>query len=329
MLPSTVPGTRVNKLASMMTFVRVVESGSLTAAARQLGISVSAVAKGLARLEEELQTQLLVRSTRKVTPNDDGRMFYARCQQILNDIEDAEGALRDAREGPKGRLRMAMPVLFGRLTFLPRAAQFHARYPQIVLDIAFEDRRLALIERGLDLAVQVGELRDSGYIRRELHRGLRLTAASPAYLARNGIPRAPADLAKHNCITASTSPVWRFRENARDMELPVRGNLVVTGGDALREAALLDLGIVQSNWWTLAGDVASGKLTPLLERYSVEGGPLSVVYPPTRHVPRKVRVMVDFLVEITRIASTGERGQSGRRRAGGARKNGQTVFPSG
>ena len=317
----------MNKLASMTTFVRVVESGSLTAAASQLGISVSAVAKALARLEDELQTQLLVRSTRKVTPNDEGRMFYARCQQILNDIEDAEGALRDAREGPRGRLRMAMPVLFGRLSFLPRISQFHARYPQIVLDIAFEDRRLDLIERGIDLAVQVGELRDSGYISRVLNRGLRLTAASPAYLARHGAPRTPADLAGHNCITASTVPIWRFREAARDVEDSVRGNLVVTGGDALREAALLDLGIVQSNWWTLAGDVASGKLTPLLERYAVPGGPLSVVYPPTRHVPRKVRVMVDFLVEMTRLAAPSERSPKGRRRGANPRKNGQMVFP--
>ena len=256
-------------------------------------------------------------------------MFYARCQQILNDIEDAEGALRDAREGPKGRLRMAMPVLFGRLSFLPSVAEFNARYPQIVLDIAFEDRRLDLIERGLDLAVQVGELRDSGYISRVLNRGLRLTAASPVYLARHGTPRAPADLAGHNCITASTAPMWRFRENGREVEVSVSGNLVVTGGDALREAALLDLGIVQSNWWTLAGDVGSGRLTPLLERYAVPGGPLSVVYPPTRHVPRKVRVMVDFLVEMTRVQGHGERGPKGRKRAVHPRTNGQMVFPSG
>jgi DNA-binding transcriptional LysR family regulator len=288
---------------------------------------VSAVAKALARLEDELQTQLLVRSTRKVTPNDEGRMFYARCQQILNDIEDAEGALRDAREGPRGRLRMAMPVLFGRLSFLPRVSEFHARYPQIVLDIAFEDRRIDLIERGIDLAVQVGELRDSGYISRVLNRGLRLTAASPAYLARHGAPRTPADLTGHNCITASSAPMWRFRENGRDVDVSVSGNLVVTGGDALREAVLLDLGIVQSNWWTLAGDVASGKLTPLLERFAVPGGPLSVVYPPTRHVPRKVRVMVDFLVEMTRIAAPPERGPKGRRRGANPRKNGQMVFP--
>jgi DNA-binding transcriptional LysR family regulator len=317
----------VKKLASMTTFVRVVESGSLTAAAGQLGISVSAVAKTLAKLEQELQTQLLVRSTRKVVPNDDGRMFYARCQQILNDIEDAEASLRAAQQSPRGRLRMAMPVLFGRLTFLPHVAEFNQRFPDIVLEVDFEDHRLDLIGRGLDIAVQVGELRDSGCISRVLNRGLRVTAASPAYAARHGTPRTPADLERHNCIVSSRWPLWRFNENGRSVEFPVHGDLVVNGGDALREAALLGLGIVQSNWWTLSSDVASGRLTPVLERNAVEGRPLSVVYPPMRHVPRKVRVMVDFLVEITRVAAPSERSAKTRRRAGAPRKNGQMVFP--
>ena len=284
----------------MVTFVRVVESGSFTAAAGQLGVSVSAVAKAVSRLEEELETQLLVRSTRKLAPSEEGVAFYSRCQQILNDIEDAEASVKSARRSPKGRLRMAMPVLFGRLTLLPRVAEFSARYPDIVLDVAFEDRPVDLIERGLDIAVQVGELRDSGYISRELNRGPRITAATPAYFRRHPAPETPADLARHNCIYAANGPDWQFQENGRLLDVTARGNLVVTGGDALREAALLDLGVVQSNWWTLSGDVAAGRLTPVLERYAVGGRPLSVVYPPTRHVPQKLRVMIDFLVEIAR-----------------------------
>src|SRR5688572_1114289 len=299
----------------MVTFVRVVESGSFTAAAGQLGVSVSAVAKAISRLEEELETQLLVRSTRKLAPNDEGRAFYARCQQILNDIEDAEASVKSARRSPKGRLRMAMPVLFGRLAFLPRVAEFSARFPDIVLDVAFEDRLVDLIERGLDIAVQVGELRDSGYISRELNRGPRITAASPAYFRRHPPPATPADLARHNCIFAANGPDWQFQENGRVLDVAARGNLVVTGGDALREAVLLDLGLVQSNWWTLSGDVAAGRLTPVLERYAVEGRPLSVVYPPTRHVPQKLRVMIDFLVEITRLPPATERALNARRRA--------------
>jgi DNA-binding transcriptional LysR family regulator len=310
----------MNKLLSMLAFVRVAESGSFTAAARQLGVSVSAVAKAVTRLEEDLETQLLVRSTRKLALNDDGREFYGRCQQILNDIEDAEGALRDAKQAPKGRLRMAFPVMFGRLTFLPRVEEFSARYPDIVLDIAFDDRPVDLIERGFDVAVQVGDLRDSGLISRVLNRGPRVTAASPAYLKRHGEPKTPADLADHNCIAGTLGPVWTFNEDGTQTEMLVRGNLVVTGGDALREAALLNLGIVQSNWWTLSHDLAAGTLKPVLARYAVDGRPISVVYPPTRHVPRKLRVMIDFLVEITRLAPATERALARRDRAPATRK---------
>jgi DNA-binding transcriptional LysR family regulator len=319
----------MNKLNSMITFVRVAESGSFTAAAGQLGVSVSAVAKAVARLEEELETQLLVRSTRKVALNEEGRAFYARCREILNDIEDAEASVKASKHSARGRLRMAMPVLFGRLTFLPRVAEFSARNPDIVIDVAFEDRRVDLIERGLDLAVQVGELRDSGYITRMLNRGPRLTAASPAYLARHGEPTKPADLAAHNCIAASSDATWMFQENGRAENLEARGNLVVTGGDALREAALLGLGVVQANWWTLANDIAAGRLTAVLERYAVEGRPLSVVYPPTRHVPQKVRVMVDFLVDITRLPSGSQHAPAPRRGVRVTGKKRQTVFPQG
>jgi DNA-binding transcriptional LysR family regulator len=291
----------MNKLQAMIAFVRVAESGSFTSAAAQLGVSVSAVAKAVSRLEEELGAQLLARSTRRLALNDDGRNFYARCQQILNDIEDAEASVKSAGETPKGRLRMALPVLFGRLTFLPHVAEFIARYPDIVLDLSFDDRPVDLIERGLDVAVQVGNLSDSRCITRMLNHGPRVTAASPSYLERHGEPKTPGDLAAHNCIVSNYGPVWSFNDRGNRIEVPVRGNLVVTGGDALREVVLLGLGIAQSNWWTLRHDLAVGTLKPLLAEYAVEGRPLSVVYPPTRHVPRKLRVMIDFLVEITRL----------------------------
>ena len=291
----------MNKLLTMLSFVRVAESGSFTAAATQLGVSVSAVAKAVTRLEEDLGVQLLVRTTRRLALNDDGREFFARCQRILNEIEDAESAVRGAREQPRGRLRMVMPTMFGRLTFLPHVAEFNARYPEIVLDVSFEDRRVNLIERGLDLAVQVGELDDSNYLTRLLHRGPRVTAASPAYLKRHGEPKTPDDLAQHNCILSNFGPVWHFSLRGRIVPVTVRGNLVVTGGEAMREAALLGLGIAQSNGWTFRHDLAAGTLKPLLEPYAVEGRPLSIVYPPTRHVPSKLRVMIDFLVAITRL----------------------------
>lgn len=310
----------MNKLLSMLTFVRVAESGSFTAAAAQLGVSVSAVAKAVSRLEEDLQTQLLVRTTRKVALNDEGRAFYARCQQILNDIEDAEASVKRARSAPRGRLRIAMPVMFGRLTFMPKLAAFSARFPDILVDLTLEDGAIDLVERGIDVAVQVGEVKNSGYIARLLNRGPRLTAASPAYLSQHGEPQTPAELVGHNCIVSPGDAVWQFQENGRTIDVAVRGNLVVAGGDARREAALLHLGLVQANWWTLSQDIAAGTLKPVLGRYAVPGRPLSVVYPPTRHVPQKVRVAVDFLVEITRLPPETERTLAVRRRPAPARK---------
>ncbi len=291
----------MNKLLTMLTFVRVADSGSFTAAAAQLGVSVSAVAKAVTRLEEDLGVQLLVRTTRKLALNDDGREFFTRCQRILNDIDDAESAVKGARERPRGRLRLVMPTMFGRLTFLPHAAEFSARYPEVLLDLSFEDRQVNLIERGVDLAVQVGDLNDSNYLTRTLYRGPRVTAASLAYLERHGTPQTPDDLARHNCIVSNYGPVWQFSQRGRVVAINVHGNLVVTGGEAMREAALLGLGIAQSNGWTFRHDIAAGALRPLLESYAVEGRPMSIVYPPTRHVPSKLRVMIDFLVAITRL----------------------------
>jgi DNA-binding transcriptional LysR family regulator len=291
----------VNKLLGMLAFVKVAESGSFTAAATQLGVSVSAVAKAVARLEEELGIQLLVRSTRKLALNDDGRDYYARCLQILNDIEDAEASLKSAGEAPKGQLRVSFPAMFGRLTFLPHAAEFNRRYPDIVLNVSLDDRQVDLIERGLDLAVQVGEINNPRYITRVLNRGQRVTAASPAYFKVHGKPEMPEDLIRHRCIASALFPVWPYSVKGKRIEIAVRGTLVVTGGDAVREAALLGLGVVQSNWWTVRHDLADGSLVEVLKPYAVAGQPISVVYPPTRHVPRKLRVMIDFLVEITRL----------------------------
>lgn len=298
----------------MQTFVRVAESGSFSSAAAQLGVSVSAVAKTISRLEDDLGTQLLARSTRRLALNDDGRELYARALRILNDVEDAEASLQRGARAPRGRIRITLPVVFARLTFLPRIAEFRARYPQITVELRFDDRPGDLIEQGVDVAVVVGDLNDSRHIARVLNRGPRITAASAEYLARHGTPRVPRDVLAHNCITSTTSPTWAFNERGRIVELNVSGTLVVTGGDAMRECALLGLGVVQSNWWTLRHDIVEGRLKPLLEPYAVDGRPISVVYPSARHLPIKLRVMIDFLVEITRLPPEVERGLAPRAR---------------
>lgn len=300
----------MNKLLGMQAFVKVAESGSFTAAATQLDVSVSAVAKAVARLEEDLGIQLLARSTRRLALNDDGRDYYARCLQILNDIEDAEASVKSAGEAPKGQLKLSFPALFGRLTFLPRAEEFHRRYPDIVLNVSVDDRQVDLIERGLDLAVQVGEINNPRYVARVLNRGQRVTCASPAYFKAHSKPETPEDLTLHRCIASALFPVWPYNVKGKRVEVAVRGPLVLTGGDAVREAVLLGLGVAQSNWWTVRHDLAEGKLIEVLKTYAVEGQPISVVYPHTRHVPSKLRVMIDFLVEITRIPTGADKKSS-------------------
>jgi DNA-binding transcriptional LysR family regulator len=291
----------MDRLLAMETLVRVADSGSFSAAAKQLGVSVSAVAKTVARLETRLGVQLVARSTRRVALSDDGREFCARAREILAEVESAETAAQPGAGAVRGRVRLVLPVLFGRLAFLPRMAEFATRHPQVLVDLRLDDRPGDLIESGLDLAVVVGDLSDSRYVARVLSRGPRITAASPTYLARHGRPRVPADLARHNCVVSGSSPEWPFLVDGRLERVAVSGNPVVQGGEAMRECALLGLGLVQSNWWTLQQDVAAGRLQAVLDDYAVEGLPVNVVYLSSRLVPRRVRAMVEFLVEIARV----------------------------
>mgnify|MGYP006278805069 FL=1 len=288
-----------DKLLAMMTFAKVAECGSFSVAARRLELSVSAVTKGVARLEAELGAQLLVRTTRKVALNEYGEAYYTHCRRILSEIEYADSTIKDAQHVPRGLVRLVVPVSFGRVTFLPRYAEFRERYPELVVDLRLSDRALDVIEEGIDLQVVVGELRDSRLKARMLAWGPRLTVASRSYLEANGYPRRPQDLVRHNCIVSRSGSAWPFLDNDRRVSVEVAGSLRVNGGDALREAALLGVGIAQANFWLVQHDVAAGRLVSLLEDHAVDGLPVRIVYPPSRHVPLKLRAMIDFLVEIT------------------------------
>lgn len=288
----------MNKLLGMLAFVRVVESGGFTSAAQRLGLSVSAVAKNVSRLEDELGTQLLVRTTRRITVTDFGREYYASCRRVFSEIENVENALHQSQAVPSGKVTLLCPMFFGRINLLPRLAEFNARYPEIDVEVTFGHRHADIIDEGINLAVVVGQVRDARFASRTLTRSHMLCAATPAYLARHGTPQRIDDLLSHNCLV-SRSAMWQFRESGRTIELAVKGNLVVHEGDALREATLLGLGISRSNWWLFRQDLAAGALVEVLKRHRVPGRSMSVIYAPTRFLPKKIRVMIDFLVEIT------------------------------
>jgi DNA-binding transcriptional LysR family regulator len=289
----------MNKLLGMLAFVRVVESGSFTSAAKRLGSSVSAVAKNVSRLEAELGTQLLTRTTRRITVTDFGREYYASCRRVFGEIDNVETALRQSQDVARGKVTLLCPMFFARINLLPRLHEFYAQHAQVEVEVKFGNRYDDIVEEGINLAVVVGQLRDSRFTSRTLTRSHMLCAATPEYLARNGTPRTIDELLSHNCLV-SRSALWQFKESGRTIELAVKGNLVVREGDALREATLLGLGIARSNWWLFRQDLVAGTLVEVLKAHRVPGRPISVVYAPTRFLPKKIRVMIDFLVEITR-----------------------------
>ena len=289
----------MNKFQGMLAFARVVEHGGFTAAAQRMNLSVSAVAKSVARLEADLGVQLIVRTTRQLAVTESGKEFYSRCGQILEDIENAETDVKRGHRGPEGRMRILLPASFARGTFLPRLGDFMESYPGIVLDVQLNDRPVDLVSQQFDLAVHIGELNESSLISRVLTRGPRVTGASASYLKKHGEPKIPDDLIHHTCIVSTFGSVWPYRSGKRDIRIKVPERLFVSSSDAMRKSALLGLGIIQANWWTLRHDVAAGSIKPLLTNYAVEGNPISVVYPSSQFVPQRLRVLIKFLEDIT------------------------------
>lgn len=282
-------------------FARVVEHGGFTAAARKLGLSASAVTKTIARLEDELGTQLFNRTTRRLRTTEYGQEFYERCVRILADLEDAEAGLRRGSVSSRGRIRAVVPLSFGRVTLVPELPGFFERYPDISLDLSFSDSPVDLIAEGYDLAVRTGQISDSRLTTRLLTRGPQITFAAPRYLERHGEPATPPDLKDHNCIVGRFGSEWSFRDPGGDtLTVRVGGNAVINSGDALREAAVAGVGIAQGTWWLVRKDLERGDLRSILTDYIRDGQPVSVLYPPQRHLPAKLRAFIDFLVAITR-----------------------------
>ena len=290
----------MNKFAAFQSFVAACEQGSFTAAAKKLGTSASTVTKTISRLEDELRVRLFNRTTRQLVLTEQGQELFERAQGILQDLADAELRIHAANKTVQGTVRIVVPNLFGRLSLVPALGEFFERYPDVNLQVHFSDRPTDLIESGFDLGVHTGQLEDSSTIRRLLTQGPVITAAAPSYLERHGTPKKPEDLLRHNCIHGRFGFEWTFKsEQEGRQRVRIAGNLAVYNGDALREAAVKGLGIVHSSWWALKDDLQSGRLILVLEEYKTEGPPVSVIFPAGRHLPARVRAVVDYLVEIT------------------------------
>lgn len=294
----------MDQLHCMRLFTRVVEQGSFVRAADHLNVSTASVTKGVAQLENRLGVRLLQRTTRKISLTDDGRAYYDRCTRILGDIHEAEEVLSRSRASPRGRLRVTLPQALAHVLFFPALPKFFERYPEIALEVVLTDRIVNLVEEGIDCAVRAFDLPpDANVVARRLSPSWRVTCASPAYLERHGVPRTPAELTQHNCISfvlpsTGRTMEWRFEREGSLQEVVPHGNLGVTAMEASVTAALAGIGIAQVPEALAHGPVVAGRLKPLLVDWVARGPAMNLIYPQNRHLSAKVRAFADFVGEI-------------------------------
>lgn len=291
----------MGRFADMETFVRVVETGSITGAAQRMEIAKSAVSRRLAELEARLGVQLFRRTTRRLSLTESGRSFYERCVRVLSDLAEAELAVSQEHEALRGKLRVALPLSFGLLHLAPAINEFIEQHPLVEFDLDFNDRQVDLMQEGFDVAIRIAQLADSSLIARRLAPVRHAVCASPAYLAVHGTPAHPADLGQHVCLAYSNlaNPgTWAYQEpdgRSGTVKVPIR--LRANNGDFLCNAAIAGQGVILQPTFYVHDAIARGLLVPVLTGYAWPTLSAYAVYPPTRHLSTRVRAFVDFLAE--------------------------------
>jgi LysR family transcriptional regulator, regulator for bpeEF and oprC len=289
----------VDQLASMRTFARVADLGSFTRAADALGLSRAVVSTHVAELERHLGVKLLHRTTRRVNLTADGSEYLERCRRILAEIEAAEETVKRTRLRPQGKLRIDVPAEFGRRLLVPALAQFTARYPDLCLEVQYNDRVIDLFEEQVDLAVRVGPVRHPDLVARRVCRTRLLTCASPAYLEQHGVPAEPADLRRHRLIgslsgTTRRPRKWTFQHGRERFQLTLPFSVAFNTAEAQVNAAVRGAGIAQTTDMLVAQHVVARRLEIVLSAWSAEGAPISIVYPAALRSSLKIRVFADY-----------------------------------
>jgi DNA-binding transcriptional LysR family regulator len=290
----------VESLGGILAFVHAAEQSSFTAAGRQLGISGSAVGKAVARLEQRLGVRLLHRTTRRVALTDAGGVFYQRARRALEDLREAELALLERSDVPRGRLRVSMPHNIGRLLLLPPLPRFLELYPQVDLDVHLDDRLVDIIGEGFDLVIRTGELADSSLVARRLGPQHFVLCSSPEYFSRHPVPLTPGDLAVHRCIhfrfpASGFLEPWSLCSEYADARIP--SSLTFNSSDGLVLAALGGSGIAQLPVYLARAYIDAGRLVPVLTKYMAMRGSIWVAWPSNRYVAPAVRAFADFTIE--------------------------------
>jgi LysR family transcriptional regulator for bpeEF and oprC len=294
----------MDKLTAIRVFTRVAERGSFAKAAEELDISRAAASAHVAQLEKHLGARLLNRTTRKVSLTAEGSDYLQRTRRILEELADAEETLRGTRSKPEGRLRVDVPVSFGRYLLLPALPEFARRYPAIELDVRLNDRVVDLVAERVDVALRVGGIRQSGLVARRVVQVNMVTCASPAYLADHGEPKTPDDLRAHRLLGLTQpgggSPEWNFPPPYAPKRLKLHFSMQFNAAEAPTIAAAAGLGIAHPADLMAAEYIARGELKLILRDYVVPGPPISLVYPSSGHQSAKVRVFSDFAADLMR-----------------------------
>jgi DNA-binding transcriptional LysR family regulator len=293
-------GMGADRARALEVFAAVMREGSFSAAGRTLGLTPSAVARSIDRIEARLGVRLLLRSTRALTPTAEGQAYLQTARRILADLDDAEQQLAD-QGAPRGRLRISAALSHGRLCIVPLLGEFAALYPHILVDFALSDGIVDIAAGQADVAVRFGALADSLLTARKLGKSGRVIVAAPDYLARYGTPVVPEDLFAHNCLNFNfrrAEPIWPFRRDGEDIVLSVKGNIEANNGETLGQLAAAGVGVARVGAFSVVDDIAAGRLIPILEDFNPGDVELiHAVFVGGSPTPARVRVFVDFLSE--------------------------------
>lgn len=288
----------INDLLDLRIFSKVVATGSLSGAARELDLSLAVVSKRLASLEQRLGLRLMQRTTRRQSLTVEGQAFHERCIRILSEVDEAEGFISGARESISGQLTLTAPRTFGRQYLVPLVARFQSSHPGVNVRLLLSDDIVDLVENAVDVAFRFGELIDSTMTARHVAPNYRVLCAAPSYIERCGQPILPDDLNKHACIVYGARPAahWLFNDHGRPIAAKVRGTFVTNDGDSAQALALEGAGILFKSIWDVANHLATGRLVRVMSAYAAPTEPLSLVIPHARAAAVRVRRFVDDAV---------------------------------
>ncbi|NLR98031.1 LysR family transcriptional regulator [Rhizobium sp. P38BS-XIX] len=288
----------MNRLAAMDAFVRVVDTGSFTGAARLLRIGQPAVSKMIAQLEERVGTKLLLRTTQGLTPTEAGENFYEHARRAVEQADEAEAKARGSGAALSGRLRISGAVTFARLHVVPLLPKFLAMHPDLDIEVFMDDQNVDLVEAGIDVALRMGDLQDSSLTARKIGKSPRVVVASPRYIETSGEPASPADLAAHHAVVydlRSGGTVWNFSRGSVQSAVTIKGRIRMNAAEGVREAVFAGMGLAVASEWMFAPELASGRVRRLLEDWDLPPVDLWAAFPSGRTVSSKARAFASFI----------------------------------